>query len=175
MRNRMHSARVKAADLRPRLQNFAIPLPVPIPIPTFGPSRHDHDKAIARQVVADLEGRRVLYSPWQLEIEQQCVDSVLDMRTFLSAQIGELDKDSPLSPSLRQMRAACLRFLDESNGPPWHGFHGYGPMGGGGFWYALGELRAVVGICLATIAERYGLDVEAELAVILPPEPSDLD
>jgi hypothetical protein len=73
------------------------------------------------------------------------------------------------------MRAACLRFLDESNGPPWHGFHGYGPMGDGAFWSALGELRAVVGICTATIAERYDLDVEAELSVILPPEPSDKD
>jgi hypothetical protein len=97
------------------------------------------------------------------------------MRDFLSAKIGELDKGSPLSASLRQMRSACLRFLDESNGPTRHAFHSYGPTGDGEFWSALGELRAVVGICVATIAERYDLDVEAELSVILPPEPSDQD
>jgi hypothetical protein len=167
MRHRLHAAKVKANDLRPRLDGFGIG-PLHFALPQRG-----KDAAIARQVLADLEGRRVLYNPWQLEIEQQCVDSVLDLRDFLSARIGELDKGSGLSPSLRQMRSACSRFLDESNGPPWHRFHSFGPMGDGEFWSALGELRAVVGICVATIAERYDLDVEAELSVILPPEPTD--
>jgi hypothetical protein len=169
MRHRLHAVTVKASELRPRLDGFGIgPL-------HFATPPHGKDAAIARQVLADLEGRRVLYNPWQLEIEQQCVDSVLDLKGFLSARIGELDKDSPLAPSLRQMRSACNRFLDESNGPPWHRMHSYGPMGDGAFWTALGELRAVVGICTATIAERYNLDVEAELSAILPAEPSDSD
>jgi hypothetical protein len=169
MRHRLHSATVKANELRPRLDGFGIgPLHFALPQLT-------NDAAVARQVLSDLEGRRVLYNPWQLEVESQCVDSVLSLRDFLSARIGELDKDSPLRPSLRQMRAACLRFLDDSNGPPWHGFHGYGPMGDGQFWAALGELRAVIGICVATIAERFDLDVDSELSAIIPPIPTDQD
>jgi hypothetical protein len=169
MRHRLHSATVKANELRPRLDGFGIgPLHFALPQLT-------NDAAVARQVLSDLEGRRVLYNPWQLEVESQCVDSVLSLRDFLSARIGELDKDSPLRPSLRQMRAACLRFLDDSNGPPWHGFHGYGPVGDGQFWAALGELRAVIGICVATIAERFDLDVDSELSAIIPPIPTDQD
>jgi hypothetical protein len=163
---------VKANELRPRLDGFGIgPLNFTLP-------QHSRDAAIARQVIADLEGRRVLYNPWQLEVEPQCVDSVLTLRDFLSERIGELTIDSPLRPTLRQMRAACLRFLDDSNGPPWvmfdPSFH-HGPDGTGQFWTALGELRAVVGICAATIAERFDLDVAGELSAIIPPLPTDQD
>jgi len=170
MRHRLHSATVKANELRPRLDGFGIgPLHFALP-------QHANDAAVARQVLSDLEGRRVLYNPWQLEVESQCVDSVLTLRDFLSERIGEVDKGSALAPLLRQMRAACLRFLDESNGPPWvmfaPSFH-HGPAGDGQFWTALGELRALVGICVATIAERYDLDVEAGLSAILPPVPTD--
>jgi hypothetical protein len=48
-------------------------------------------------------------------------------------------------------------------------------MGDGQFWAALGELRAVIGICVATVAERFDLDVDSELSAIIPPIPTDQD
>jgi hypothetical protein len=36
--------------------------------------------ASARQVLAYLEDRRVLYAPWEVEIPEYCVDSILEMR-----------------------------------------------------------------------------------------------
>jgi hypothetical protein len=35
---------------------------------------------------------------------------------------------------------------------------------------AIGELRGVFGVHLALVAARYGVDVEEDLATILPPE-----
>src|SRR4051794_33321804 len=66
----------------------------------------------ARRVIAFLEDRRVLYSPNELEVPSHCVHSVLDIRRFLSAELGKLDGDSEFAGSLRAMRAACRRFLE---------------------------------------------------------------
>lgn len=74
------------------------------------------------------------------------------------------------------MRAACRRFLTEP--PPdfrnlsWNrypeGRAGVHHDGSPGFFVALGELRAAFGTQLAILATGYGLDLEAELAAILP-------
>jgi hypothetical protein len=171
MRDRLRAAKVKAADVRPRVQNFGIE--GGLPSVTLGESRFAHDKVVACQVLADLEDRRVLYHPWSMEAEDQCVASVLDMRRMLTEKIGQLDHDSPLAPLLRQIRAACRRFLDDADGP---GRRPHFPVPvDGDFWSALGELRAITGVCVATMAARYDLDVEPELAVYLPPAPSDDD
>ena len=39
-----------------------------------------------------------------------------------------------------------------------------------GFMLALGELRALFGLQIAYLAIEYGLDIENELAQIIPPE-----
>jgi len=98
------------------------------------------------------------------------------MRRFLTAKLGELDQASELAGSLRTLRAACRKFLDLVDGPEL----GHVVLPGGGYgnwvlWSALGELRGVSGVCVASIAERYGLDVEAPLASILPAAPSHND
>lgn len=171
MRDRLRAAKVKAADVRPRVENFGIE--GALPSLTLGESRFAHDRVVARHVLTDLENRRVLYHPWSMEAEDQCVGSVLEMRRMLTERIGELDQDSPLAPLLRQIRAACRRFLDDADGP---GTRPHFPVPlDGDFWSALGELRAITGLCVATIASRYDLDVEPELAVYLPPAPSDDD
>jgi hypothetical protein len=40
---------------------------------------------------------------------------------------------------------------------------------------AMGELRAIFGIHVASLAAKYDLEVEDELASIFPPMPSDTD
>ncbi len=180
MRHRVRAAAVKADEMRPRLQDFGIGAGVNVAgvgggvNATLGKSRHRHDADVAKKVLIELADHRVLYAPYHMEIEYQCIDSVQRMRQRLTDRMGELDQDSPLMPQLRQIRRSCRLFLDETAGPGAHGF-GIAPWESGDFMAALGALRASVGLCLAVIAERYGLDVEAELAPILPPAPTDQD
>jgi hypothetical protein len=135
--------------------------------------------ASARQVLTYLEDRRVLYAPWEVEIPEHCVESILEIRHFLTDQLGHLDShDEDIAPHLRAMRAACRHFLSTSDGlrdgparlQPW--------MAGTPGWMfndALGELRAVFGIHIAQLSAKFGIDIEDELAVILPAEVNDAE
>ncbi|MFI5259080.1 MAG: DUF6650 family protein [Candidatus Limnocylindrales bacterium] len=173
MRKRLGSLRVKAGEMRPRLSGFSL---LPPNVQFSWPAPSIEEAALAREVVAYLEDRRVLYAPEELEVTDHCIQSVLDMRRFLTAKIGELDQSSELAGSLRTLRAACRKFLDLVDGPTLgHGSWGRGIYGDRAFWSALGELRGVSGVCVASIAERYGLDVEAPLASILPAAPAHND
>jgi hypothetical protein len=173
MAGRPRSLMIKAGQVRPRNVTWRL-FPPNVQFELAGPS--DEEAAGAHRVLAFLEDRRVLYAPEQMETADECVRSVLEMRRFLTEAIGELAPDSELGEALRVIRAACRKFLDECDGPG-VGF-GIALWRHGGDWVlgpALGELRGVIGVCVAAIADRYGLDVEAELAAILPVAPSDRD
>ena len=146
-----------------------------ISTPIFGVSWNpdNTERDIAREVISYLEDRRVLYVPYEMECPSYCVDSVLQIRQFLTSKIGQIPVDSELSKSLRAMRASCRKFLNDTNDP-----HGdiirYGfQMGHFASWKfisALGELRGIFGVHIAKIAVSYGVDVEKELATIMPEE-----
>jgi hypothetical protein len=134
--------------------------------------------ASARRVLTYLEDRRVLYAPWNVEIPEHCVESVLEIRRFLTDQLGQLDdQDEDIVPHLRAMRASCRQFLaatDELRDGPmglqaWHGTAAWM------FNDALGELRAVFGIHIAQLSAKFGIDIEDELAVILPAEVDEVE
>jgi hypothetical protein len=139
--------------------------------PVFGVSWNppESERGIARRVIAFLEDRRVLYNPYHIEIDDQVTSSVLDIRQALTTEIGSLDAQSELAAHLRAMRAACRKYLDDTgpgshrlDPPPWRGPFEFG------FFLQLGELRATVGGHVAAIAVMYGLDVEGDLAEVLP-------
>jgi hypothetical protein len=101
------------------------------------------------------------------------VDSVLEIRRFITGAIGDLQADSKLAQHLRAIRAACRQFLD-GLGPearrrdrPW----AYGSE----FFTAVGELRANIGTHIAAIAVMHGIDLEGDLARSLPPAVTDAD
>ncbi len=136
------------------------------------------DVAVARKVVAFVETRRVLFSTYTNEVPQECVASVLEIRSFLSDVIGDGGVAEELLEPIRLMRRYCVRFLErvgasedarDSDGAGRHLFredrwrmHDY--------WFgeALGELRSGVGLQVAIIAASFGLDVEDDLARTLP-------
>ncbi|MGN6204490.1 DUF6650 family protein [Humibacter sp.] len=137
------------------------------------------DIDVARQVIAHVESKRVLFSTYSNEVPEHCVASVLDIRSFLTEQISKGGISDKLDQTLRLMRRQCLRFLDrvgatetsvDANAhgrtlfrePRWH-MHDY--------WFgeALGELRGGMALQICTIAVGYRLDVEDDLASILPP------
>jgi hypothetical protein len=131
----------------------------------------------ARRVLTYLEDRRVLFVPFEVEMPEHCVDSILDIRRFLTAELGQLDdKDDDVAPHLRAMRASCREFLDRvatlDGGPgafrrPFYGSQEWM------FNQALGELRGVFGVHVAQLSAKFGIDIEDDLAVILPAELTD--
>lgn len=149
-----------------------------ISTPVFGVSWQPpkSEVAVAARVLNFLADRRVLYNPSELEMPEHCVTSVIEIRHFLTDELGELDAKSDLAATLRAMRAACRKFLDTTQGrddmPGWRG----GAPWGYAAWVietALGEMRGVLGVHIAQLSARYGLDVEEELAQIIPGQDED--
>lgn len=142
--------------------------------PIFGASWSPPEPhvAVARRVVTVLEDRRVLYVPSEMEVPDHCVRSVLEIRQFLTSELQALDSDSDLAQTLRAMRAACRKFLDTVGARHdivTFGFY-RGHWASWEFNGALGELRGVFGIHLARLAAAHGLDIEDDLATVLPGE-----
>ena len=128
------------------------------------------DAEVARRVLRFLEDRRILYNDYAWEEPGHCVQSVLDIRRFLTNEITSLKDVSDLLGPLRVMRAACRKFLDtmqqdgERRVRVHHGLDSFG------FYSALGEFRGAIGPQVALLAGHYQIDVEDELAQTLPIE-----
>lgn len=153
-----------------RLSGFSTPI--------FGVSWNPSaaDITVARRVIAFLEDRRVFYNPYHMEMEYQCVDSILETRKFLTEIIGDLPDKSELTSHLRAIRASCRQFVDTVRKPDntRTGRRFHGPFENE-FFEALGQLRATAGIHIGAIAVMYGLSVEGKLAEILPPAIEERD
>ena len=144
-----------------------------ISIPVFGISWKPPEPqvTIARRVITFMEDRRVLFSPSEMEIPRHCVSSILEIRHYLTKELQASTSMNELTDSLRAMRSACRKFLTivedkkyETRDFAWN----LSGMSSWVFMSALGELRGVFGIHIARIAAHHGLDVEDELASILP-------
>jgi hypothetical protein len=140
--------------------------------PIFGVSWNPPaaEVTVARRVIAFLEDRRVLFADESIEVLEHCVRSVIEVRHYLTSEIQHL-ADGELCHSLRAMRAACRKFLeavDDRDGiVVRYGGHP-GHWASWRFGGALGELRGVYGVHIARIAAQNGLDIEDDLARILP-------
>lgn len=142
----------------------------------------ENDTAVVRNLIHFLEDRRVLYVDYCLEIPSEVDHSLLKVREELTAALQRLPAYSPAVEPIRMMRASARKFLNREY-PRFrnfvdHHYHHHSwrtPEGDPGFFTALGELRANFGREIATLAYVYGIDVEEELASILPPEPSTHD
>lgn len=155
---------MKFADILKRLTEISTPI--------FGVSWNpaESERAVAKRVLAKLEDRRVLYNPSSVEVPEHCVQSVIEIRHLLSEELGKLENETNVATSLRAMRAACRKFLDSDGADERiirFGAHP-GHFASWEFIAAVGQLRGVFGIHLAQIAAQYGLDIEGELASIIP-------
>ena len=92
--------------------------------------------------------------------------SILEIRKELTDLLKNLNDDTNISPHLRAMRAACRKYLNYIGDPNRRGFYSRDYE----VFAALGELRAVFGIHIGQLAVKYGVDIEDELASILPIE-----
>jgi hypothetical protein len=123
------------------------------------------DREIVRKLIIFFEDRRALYNPYNMETPAWVIESVLEIRKKLTDVLGTLDQNSDISPHLRAMRAACRKFMDETENQK-RGRYPYF----GNIFTALGEIRAIFGIHIAQLCVKYGIDVEGDLATILPVE-----
>ncbi|ABD71260.1 hypothetical protein Rfer_3556 [Rhodoferax ferrireducens T118] len=142
-------------------------------VPIFGAQWNppEAECVVARRVLAFLEDRRVLFVPSEMEVPRHCVESVLRIREFLTAELGKLDAEKELPLSLRAMRAACRKFLATVETDDRHVIQFGAHQGHYASWIfngAVGELRGVFGVHIARLAASHGLDIEGELASILP-------
>lgn len=136
------------------------------------------DVEVARSVIVLLEPRRVLFGTYSNEVPDQCVLSVLEIRNELTRvlQLGGIADE--LAGPVRLMRGYCNRFLTrvdatEASIPnedhDRHLFrHAHWAMHDYWFGEALGELRAGIGLQAGIIAARYKIDVEDDLAGMIP-------
>ena len=164
---RFEGPHVKFKDIASRLTGISSPI--------FGVSWKppETERSVAKRIIAFLEDRRVLYSPSEMEVPDHCVKSVLDIRKMLTTEISNLDEKAEVTASLRAMRAACRKFLDTAQADNGRIIRFGAERGHYASWTfnsALGEMRGVFGVHLARLAAAYGVNVESDLAVIIPGE-----
>lgn len=133
--------------------------------PVFGVSWQppESDRDIIRKLIVFFEDRRALYNPYILESPHWVAASVLEIRKKLTETIASIGQDSDIAPHLRAMRAACRKFMDETE-------HRRDRLDFGDTFAALGEMRAIFGIHIAQLCVKYGIDLEGGLSAILPVE-----
>ena len=161
---------MKFSEIGHRINGFGITIPI------FGVSLNwnppESARTIARKVIISLENRRVLYDLYDVEDKGYCVRSIIEIRHFLTDQIIGSSEDD-LEKNLRAMRAACIKFLGKVDVPPAsrnskHSFRVHLTL-----IDALAELRAAFGLYIGILAAKYGIDIEEDLAKILPARDND--
>lgn len=130
-----------------------------------GPS----DRERVRGFLVELEDRRVLYNPDWLEVRQQVDTSVVEIRRACTDALKTFSPSDFAMLPIRNIRAACRRYLDDSTIGFRHvGFDYHrGEMSAGAF-LALGAFRAAVGQEVARLAGHYDIEIEGDLATVLP-------
>ncbi len=152
-------------DIKERLTGISCPF--------FGISWNppETDRSIARRVILFLEDKRVLYNPSDLELPRHCVESVIGIREFLTNEMIQAQDNSKLFGYIKAMRIACRKFLNITSSNDRHFLDEARYNGNFSSWVfgsALGELRGTFGNMIAQISAAYGIDVEDDLAKIIP-------
>jgi hypothetical protein len=129
----------------------------------------------AHKLFVFLEDKRVLYSEEDWEFMPQVIQSVANIREYLVNNIlMETGSDSLLYESTKELRNACVEFLDMTNKlersndgrPDWKESN-YRLMR-----IVLGRIRRRFGKELGKISIHYKVDVEENLARIIPSSPN---
>jgi len=137
-----------------------------ISTPVFGISWNppETEREIVRKLLVFLEDRRTLYNPYNIETPMFVDQSLIEIRKELTSTLQRIGDNPDISPHLRAMRAACRKYLNEVGDQtrPRFSYRDFEVFA------SLGELRTIFGIHIAQLAVKYGIDIEQELASILP-------
>ncbi|WFU01953.1 hypothetical protein QA648_17915 [Rhizobium sp. CB3171] len=169
---------IRAKDMLKRITGVSTPW--------FGVSWNPptSDRDAVRKFLAFLEDRRALFNPLPAEVEDDVISSIHMIRAECTTAVGALSEKAPGVAHVRAIGAACRRFLDEPyptfddimerrRDPYFDRDESHGRLRRGthpaGFFTALGELRAFVGIQIAMLSSLYEIDIHGDLVRILPP------
>ena len=142
--------------------------------PIFGVSWNpsEDETTIATRIIRNLENKRVLFNPSEMDSPSYCVASTIQIREYLTSEMQNMNADSMLFEYTKAMRIAARKFTDRMefkrdkdflcNARHWDHWASWT------FASALGEMRGTFGNMIAQIAAAYGLDVEDDLATIIP-------
>lgn len=118
-------------------------------------------------LVAMLEGNAMFSHGMQHEEQERCYRAIGELRRLLGETRKLLPEDAAALPLLVSMRAACRKFIDESEA--WDKKAGRRfSMPTFGFYQLLGGLREVIGLYLWRLCEVYDLEIEGRLAAFFP-------
>jgi hypothetical protein len=120
---------------------------------------------VAREVIAFLEDRRVLYAPEEREGASYCRQSVEQIRQVLTDKMPLL-RNGEVNKLFRALRTQCRRFCDEIGAPTFPKLAR--PVQESILKRELENLRLVAGKVVGALSVSYGIDVEDELASIIP-------
>jgi hypothetical protein len=120
---------------------------------------------VARELIAFLEDRRVLYTPEEREGASYCRQSVEQIRQVLTDKMPHL-RNGEVKKLFRALRTQCRRFCDEIGAPTFPQLAR--PVQESILKRELENLRQVAGKVVGALSVSYGIDVEDELASIIP-------
>jgi hypothetical protein len=151
-------------EIKNRITGFSFPL--------FGVSWQPNESEIkiAQNIINQLEDRRVLYSPYELERPHYCIESILRIRECLTQEICKVSQNQNIYQDIQLLRAACRKFLDtiQPIQDEVHNCDSFTTISGWIFLSALGELRGIFGIIISKLSVSYGIHINGELIKIIP-------
>lgn len=120
----------------------------------------------ARNIIVLLEDKCVLFNPGNMEDSNHCALSILDIRSETTKALQALPASSSLSNSLKRMKKSCLEFSNKLGHP---NFLSFDPTVQVSILEReLFRLREKFGISVAEISVAYGIDIDDDLASIIP-------
>jgi hypothetical protein len=121
---------------------------------------------VARKIIVFLEDRRVLYRPEEDEGADYCRQSVEQIRQMLTDKMPDFSSSGDINRLLRELRAQCRRFCDAIGSQHFPNLPQ--PVQRSILKRELDKLRLVAGKVVGALSISYGIDVEDELASIIP-------
>lgn len=133
-----------------------------------GPSERER----VRHFLLGLEDRRALYNPTEVEVRGDVERSLHKLREDCTSALKSFGEDAFAVSAIRAIREACRRFHDDAQ-LKFRLFDRDGHLEeDAGFFLALGALRATIGYQVALLAAHYDIDIESDLASIMPQLPA---
>lgn len=139
-----------------------------ISVPIFGiqwkPVTDEVD--IAQNIIVFLEDKRVLFNPIDMKAEIYCVQSVNEIRTEITRILQQTPSTYKIVKQLKELRKISQRFINEIGSPNFSSFET--PIKKSILENELFKLRQGFGRTISNLSLAYGINVDDDLAAIMP-------
>ena len=119
---------------------------------------------LAESVLDCLANRGIFYEDFNVEVEHACMMSAEELNAELLTWLHQCPSETPVKKQVQEILRATKYFISQMR----KGIVGVEIVDKAFFYEALGRLRKRVGIAVASLSAAYGLDVNDELAGLIP-------